>query len=216
MTKEISEKAKQDLANQRQRLVEEQAKVAQLDAEMNAQRLAAARAASQLEQVAPTESETKPQPSSFTIPKPKPGDSDHWKLILADFIQQFGEEAQKGNTLVFPSKESAIAFFTAQAEQGREFLSQEVGHDGALTGFNLLSCGDGKLYKGTLQEIQNELLTAQTADPSNEKIAKGLTMVQQMLSIQNQTSQYRNQLKQQTEPGQAPESEAKSNLSPGA
>lgn len=94
-----------------------------------------------------------------------------WEKILADYKKAYPKAKLDGDTLQFESRDDAVAFFTKQATATppRTFFMREM-VDGKETGFHLYSCGNGKMYQGTIDEIQKQLeaepktdLKAQTA-----------------------------------------------------
>lgn len=108
--------------------------------------------------------------------------SKDWVLILADYKIKYGLlPDEKTGALVFLSREEAVEFFKAQTKAGREFFTAE--HiDGKPSGFYLLSCGDGELYQGTLDEINAGLEAAIKKDPTNKKALESLASLRQFIS----------------------------------
>lgn len=146
----------------------------------------------------------------------KPAQTDeNWKKIVKAYKEEFKQEPrEEDGVLVFPSKEAAINFFEKQAAQNLEFFVTEVTPEGQPTGFHMYSCGNGQLYKGSLQEIQKQLQDALKQDPQNDKLNNGLKMIQNRMGIeQNPASKMRGALEslknQDTPTPEAKEEESK-------
>lgn len=126
-------------------------------------------------------------------------ESEDWKKIIEDYKKKYPENPIEKNTLTFPTKKDAIDFFTAQAttEPPRKFLASEIDQNGKPTGFNLFSCGDGKLYKGTFNEIQDQLKAAQKENPDDPNLKQGLATIARFV---NPAQGFRETLLQTKEP----------------
>lgn len=111
-----------------------------------------------------------------------------WARLVNEYLKKYKkqfdldeEESKKG--LVFSSREDAVQFFTNMATQGLLFLLAEY-KENKPTGFFLYSCGDGKLYQGSLRDIKKELEQVIKQSPSEHKkeITDGLAMINQLIS----------------------------------
>lgn len=108
-----------------------------------------------------TEEEAAPEP--VTIKKHSINDED-WEKIAEQFKQDFGRELEEDGSMVFPSHEAAVNFFTEQAAKKLEFLAMQM-QDNKPTGFAVFSCGDGQLYQGTIEEIKAAIEIANQENP---------------------------------------------------
>lgn len=144
-----------------------------------------------------------PAPEPVSIRKLSINDDD-WLKIVDQFKLKYGQEPEEDGSLVFPSQESAIEFFTDQASQKREFLAQQM-RDGKPTGFTVFSCGDGTLYQGTVEEIKSAIELANKANPQ-PLYTKALKALSEIPSV-NQTNSMRDALGTIKSP--EPEPEAK-------
>ncbi len=142
-------------------------------------------------------------PVNFQATETESGD---WVKIIEDYKAKYPESPIVNNVLVFPTKDDAISFFAEQAamEPPRKFLVKEVGPDGKPTGFNVFSCGDGKLYKGTYEEIQEQLKAAQLENPDDPNIKQGLATIAQFVSP-NPAQSFKETLLKNKEPEEANE-----------
>lgn len=102
-----------------------------------------------------------------------------WEKVVEDYQKKYPDTPVTNNALKFPVKEDGIQFFTAQATSTppRKFFVRQVDQDGKPTGDNIGSCGDGKLYRGTLQEIQADLQSSLKANPNDANIQDGLDFI---------------------------------------
>lgn len=129
----------------------------------------------------------KPQPEEIK-PRfnlvPTGGESEDWKKILQDFKKKYPDAVIENNVLVFPTKEDAIAFFTAQANQEppRKFLVAEMDSNGKRTGFHVFSCGNGTLYQGNLNEIKEQLKQDLQNNPEDPNLKEGLATIARLLN----------------------------------
>ena len=110
--------------------------------------------------------------------------SDDWSKICSDYIKQYPDKPIKDNALSFPTKDDAIAFFTTQAlsEPPREFLCAEIDQSGTKTGFNVFSCGNKKLYQGSLSDIHNQLKADLAQNPDDAKTKQGLETITRFIN----------------------------------
>ncbi|RUR18883.1 hypothetical protein ELY21_06575 [Legionella sp. km535] len=115
---------------------------------------------------------------------PTGGESEDWKKILQDFKKKYPDAVIKNNALVFPTKEDAIAFFTAQATQEppRKFLVAEMDSNGKPTGFHVFSCGNGTLYQGNLNKIKEQLKQDLQNNPEDPNLKEGLATIARFLN----------------------------------
>lgn len=122
-----------------------------------------------------------------------------WNDIVSDYEKAYApRKPEDDGALVFPSKESAETFFTEQADLKRDFLVSQVTEDRKLTGYNLFSCGDGHLYKGSFAEIKQQLEAALEERDSPE-LRKGLKTIESHL-YRNEVAAVRGQVKTIEEP----------------
>lgn len=168
MTRKSDKELEQERA--RQRLAEEQEereKAALLhQAEEEAQRH---RTLSQPDEESPTPIVVGVKPLRF---------DEDWLKIAEDYKKQFDKEPEQNGMLVFPNQESMDKFLNEQAAAGRKFFSVLVGPDGKLTNHFEFSCGDGKRYSGSPEQIRDQLMQAlETAGPNQDKVQSGLDMI---------------------------------------
>ncbi|MBL7479020.1 hypothetical protein [Legionella bononiensis] len=126
-------------------------------------------------------------------------EADDWKKIVEDFKKKYPNVPIENNVLVFPTKDDAIAFFTTQATQEppRKFLASELDSNGKPTGFYAFSCGNGTLYQGTLNEIEEQLKSEQENNPDDPNLKQGLATISRLL---NPAKGYRETLIQAKDP----------------
>lgn len=120
----------------------------------------------------------------FVAPSPSTNKSD-WAKMVEDYKKKYPDKEVKDNTLIFPTRDDALKFFEQQATANppRKFLGTELnGASGQPTGFHVFSCGDGVLYQGTLNEIQDKLKEAQKAKPDDPNIKEGLDTIARALN----------------------------------
>lgn len=130
-----------------------------------------------------------------------------WEKIVADYKKKYPDQPIKeDNVLIFPTREDAINFFQQQAAATppRKFLGTEIDESGKPTGFYVFSCGDGTLYQGSLNEIQDKLKEAQKENPDDPNIKEGLATIARAL---NPAQDFRAALKE-TKNGDEPQSTA--------
>ncbi|KTD59007.1 hypothetical protein [Legionella shakespearei] len=148
---------------------------------------------------------------TYFTPSPNTNKSD-WEKIIEDYKKKYPDEPVKDNVLVFPTREDAINFFQQQASANppRKFLGTEIDASGKPTGFNVFSCGDGKLYQGSLNEIQDQLKEAQKAKPDDPNIKEGLAIIARAL---NPAQDFRAALKETKDADEPQQSTAPNPLS---
>ena len=129
----------------------------------------------------PTEDE---QPKNSPVIVQGTTNDKDWQKIKADYQKKYPDNIISNDTLEFPSQTDAIEFFSAQAASNppQRFLCKELGADGQPTGFNLFSCGDGKLYQGNLNEIHAQLKAALVEKPDSSAIKEGIETIQRLLN----------------------------------
>jgi hypothetical protein len=112
---------------------------------------------------------------SYFTPSPGKNKSD-WEKILEDYKKKYPDQSVKDNVLTFTSLDEATKFFKDQATANppRKFFMEEIDENGKPTGLNFFSCGNGKMYQGTLNEIQDQLKADQRANPDDPNIQEGL------------------------------------------
>lgn len=118
-----------------------------------------------------------------------------WQNLVEDYAKKYPQFQINNNTLQFPTQEDAINFFAEQAamEPPRKFLAREVDTNGMPTGFNVFSCGDKILYKGTLDAILDQLKAAQKEKPNDQSLLEGIAVISRMLNP-NPTQDFRSSL----------------------
>lgn len=116
--------------------------------------------------------------------KPSGADNEDWKKTLVDYKKLYPDKPVQNDTLSFETKEDAINFFTAQAtgEPPRKFLASGGDQEGKLNGFNVFSCGNKKLYQGSLQDIQNQLKADLNQKPEDLNIKQGLDKITRLIN----------------------------------
>jgi hypothetical protein len=151
--------------------------------------------------------------SHFNL-KPVLTDDDAWKKILADYKKLYPGKSVENNMLSFETENDAIKFFTAQAtnEPPGKFLVSEVDQNGKQTGMNLFSCGNSKLYKGSLKDIHRQLQDDLKQNPDDPNIKQGLNDITRLI---NPTSEYRTVLQQakDSEPKEAVDEQIEARIS---
>ncbi|PJE11496.1 hypothetical protein [Legionella sp.] len=117
-----------------------------------------------------------------------------WKKDSDDLVEDYQEKfpdrkLDAKRTLVFTSREEMEEFINHQAKlppdgKGRKFIIAEVDENGQRLGQYHFSCGDGKVYSGSAEEIIAKLKENQaTAAPNTQKlIADGLSMFERVLN----------------------------------
>lgn len=142
------------------------------------------------------EDEKKSEVTSFTVNNKGTNPTD-WEKIKADYLKKYPDRSiDENDALEFDSREDAVNFFAEQAASKRDFLCKEIDASGKPTGFNVFSCGDGTLYKGSLQEILEQLNTAKKANPDDPNVKKGIATIQ---SVLNPTQQFRQTIQENRE-----------------
>jgi uncharacterized protein YrzB (UPF0473 family) len=133
--------------------------------------------------LAATEEEQQVDQESYFTPSPNTNEND-WEKILEAYKKKYPDKDRKDNSLTFPTREDAINFFQQQATESppHKFFATEIGANGEPTGFNVFSCGDGQLYKGTLNEIQDQLKEANKEKPDDPNIKEGLATIARALN----------------------------------
>lgn len=143
---------------------------------------------------------------SFKVQADTDSDEDNkkfqsdWPLILKNYHEfrkeeQFSDDIQvdESGMLVFPSMESAVKFFTAQANLGYKFLAERF-ENNQPTGDCQFSCGNGQLFSGTLETIKSQLEKALELNPDDEKLATGLEYINTQITPANNVNQMRDKL----------------------
>lgn len=114
-------------------------------------------------------------------------------LLLADYKKQFNKDPiskpDGSHVFEFESKEQAATFFGEQAGAKRKFLCMEEGK--GVDGHNFFSCGDGKLYQGSIREIMAELQKTSSAEPSNLLVQEGLKYLSSHFSSSTPSQEFR-------------------------
>lgn len=148
-------------------------------------------------------------PTNFTAKGPAPA----LKSLVEAYIAQFKDkkfykepiaDPTKGAcVLTFETTAQATEFFDTQAKSGMKFLCQEEGK--GFDGLNFFSCGDKKLYKGSVQQIMdalNESLAAANTPEQKQIISDGLETFKQATS--HATKRFRDALPPREAPVTAP------------
>lgn len=123
--------------------------------------------------------ETEENKSNYIL-KPLGSRNNDWEKICEDYLKKYPNSQVKNNTLVFASRQEAMAFFTRQATSipPREFLLSETDQNGKPTGHNVFSCGNGTLYQGTYNEIHQQLKNEKSNDP---RVLEGINTISRLL-----------------------------------
>lgn len=106
---------------------------------------------------------------------------DDWQKLVEDYKKEFNKEPDDKGVLIFPNLEAVLNFFTEQAKLGRMFLAAAITPEGKETGHYEFSCGDGKLYVGSFELINQQLQASLKQDPTNEKIVNGIKTIQSLM-----------------------------------
>jgi cytochrome c peroxidase len=122
---------------------------------------------------APAKSTKKKKEAAQNLALPAAYEKD-WNKLKAAFSAQFPGQMIAEDTLSFPNLETALAFFTKQAQQGLHFLMSRY-VNGAATDEHAFSCGDGQLYYGSAVEIEAQL-KATISQSSNATTEAGLKL----------------------------------------
>lgn len=129
------------------------------------------------------------KPNSFRVnPKPSSNPSETWKKITEKYAEKYPQREIKEDTLSFETREEAISFFEEQAADKQIFMAMELDGNGKETGFYVLSCGNGQLYKGNLTDIQDQLKNS----TQDEHTQLGLDMLKPLM---NPAQNYRSNIK---------------------
>lgn len=148
-------------------------------------------------------------PMSFTAKGPAP----ILKPLVKAYVDQFKNEkwykepisapTNGSCVLTFETTAQAIGFFDTQAKSGMKFLCHEEGK--GFDGLNFFSCGDTKLYQGSVEEIKQALkdsLAGAATPELKQMISDGLKTFEQATS--HATKRFRDALPQREEPATAP------------
>lgn len=121
--------------------------------------------------------------------------NDGVNKIRSDYVKLYPDRPIQKDVLTFDSQKEATDFFTTQAtsEPPQKFLASYVDQNGKLTGQNLFSCGNKKLYEGTFQEIQEQLKADLKQKPDDLNLQQGLEQITRLI---NPAVEYRSALKQ--------------------
>lgn len=130
---------------------------------------------------------------------------DDWKEIVADYKKAYPDRPCENKRLAFNTREEAMDFFTAQAtkQPPRRFLAQEHIHN-EPTGFHVFSCGNNKLYQGSLQDIQSQLKTDLIKQPDDLNTKQGLELITKHLNPASEFKSALNEAKASTKLDETP------------
>ena len=125
---------------------------------------------------------SKKDESRFSL-KPSEIDNEDWKKLLADYKKKYPDRLVRNNVLTFATKEDAVNFLTSQAtsEPPRKFLATEIDQNGKPTGMNMFSCGNKKLYQGSLNDIQDQLKAELKQSPGDINVKQGLDHITRLI-----------------------------------
>jgi hypothetical protein len=184
---------------------------AQRDRSSNELLAAQAAQATQLSPVA----EVKPKPQEHFKVQSKGPINEDWKEILKDY-EKIYPKPTKDNTLSFPTKEDALKFFAEQASANppRKFLASQVDAQGQYKDYNVFSCGDGQVYKGSFEQIKQDLSKALEKDPKNQNIVEGLATIERYANPAQNFKSTLKAIKPNPEAKSASEELAPSSLTP--
>jgi hypothetical protein len=124
-----------------------------------------------------------PTPLSYTLASTTP--TSHGNIppdilrIIKAYEEHYGknpEQNKEGQYIfIFNTLEDARGFFKTQASQNLSFMMVEAGK--GFSGHNFFSCGDGRLYEGSLNNIKAGLVSALKETPNNPKTQEGLQRI---------------------------------------
>lgn len=127
----------------------------------------------------------------------------HWKQILEHYKKKFPDaKPLKDGTLAFATHKDAQMFFADMAANGLEFLATRV-ENGIRQDDHFFSCGDSKIYEGTLAQIAEQLQTALKTEASPDiqaKLHSGLEHIKKIMPKEiNPAVEMRSKLQKVTE-----------------
>lgn len=117
-----------------------------------------------------------------------------WQQILGRYKNEYPDRTVQDNCLIFSSKDEALTFFREQAKAEYTFLVQEL-VNGQPSGFYCFSCGNGMLYSGRLEDIQQQIQHDQQKQPS-PKLDGGLALIAKYMAP-NPATNFRSALSEQ-------------------
>lgn len=120
--------------------------------------------------------------------------ANDWQQVLNNYKKAYSDRTIKDNCLLFLSQDEALIFFREQAKAGHTFLVQEL-INGQASGFYCFSCGNGMLYSGRLEDIQQQMQQAQQEQPS-PKLDEGLALIAKYMAP-NPAANFRSALSEQ-------------------
>lgn len=163
---------------------------------------------------APAKSTKKKKETARNLSLPAAYDKD-WNKLKTAFSAQFPDQIIAENTLSFPNLETALDFFTKQAQQGLHFLMSRYVND-AVTDEHAFSCGDGQLYYGSAAEIEAQL-RATISQSSNATTEAGLQLfLATVAKMHCPTSHMRDKLQDHKEASSAKKAHSASDEHPSA
>ena len=126
---------------------------------------------------------TSPTPCTYTVAPTAP--ISHGNIppeilrIIKAYEELYGKKPEQNkegqHIFSFNTLDDARSFFQTQASQKLSFMMIEVGK--GFSGHNFFSCGDGRLYEGSLNNIQAGLESTLKEDPNNSKTQEGLQRI---------------------------------------
>ncbi|MDI9818726.1 MULTISPECIES: hypothetical protein [unclassified Legionella] len=134
----------------------------------------------------------KKEEEEITFKPAQPG--SNWERISDAYELEFGKKPEANGLLKFESMQAAEDFFDKQAKKGLEFFGTVIGADGKPIDSHMFSCGSGKLFNGSLQQIHDQVKSALEKDPQNAKLQNGLTLIQKRMPLAA-TDKYRQGLR---------------------
>ncbi len=103
-----------------------------------------------------------------------------WETILSDYERLFKRKPEPDGTVIFDTQEEATTFFSQQASKSREFLVTCLSPEKQELNAHYFSCGNGKLYKGSFEEIKQQLEIA-LANNESTPVRNGLKTIENQI-----------------------------------
>lgn len=129
-----------------------------------------------------------PSPLSYTLTSTTP--TSHSNIppeilrIIKAYETLYGKKPEQNkegqHVFSFNTLQDARSFFKTQASQNLSFMMVEAGK--GFSGHNFFSCGDGRLYEGSLNDIKAGLESALKETQNNPKTQEGLQRIKTYLA----------------------------------
>lgn len=121
--------------------------------------------------------------------------TEDWEHIKEAYMQQYPDNQldDDGNTLYFADDNEAQLFFANQASQNIKFLVEDqIVSNGQPSNIYFFSCGSGKSFHGSLQEIKEEL----EKEAPDAQIEAGLKQINTLINMKQTKAMKRELLNQ--------------------